>query len=89
MGQACGSSQATHDGDRPPDDTVEPEFPTVNADLVPSALQPTVDIPPVNPDSENLIPASVSAANAPPPTSRVYPSRARQPPEWYGQVVTH
>ncbi len=50
------------DGDRPPDDTVEPDFLTDNADIVPSASQPTVDIPPVNPDSENSVPASASAA---------------------------
>ena len=68
--------------DKPPYSTVDLDLQTDDQDFIPTST---------NPDTDNQVPtaADMPAVEADPPPVRTYPSRDRNHPSWYGQVVTH
>lgn len=70
------------EGDKPPDNTVDLDLPSDDQEFIPCSS---------NPDTDSQVPtaADTPAATAESPPARSYPSRSRNHPAWYGQVVTH
>ena len=83
-------------GEREPDSSAELDTPPEESEfLLPS--QSSVDAGSTSTPVSNSgpsagtveTPSSTATSAATTTTSRVYPSRSRQPPEWYGRIVTH